>query len=96
MVGFSHNANDASIFRCAAAIPPRSRASFEMVAGTELADRAAAGHAGCAAPLAVHVVGQLLALPGGDLAPPADDSALGGSGENRRCTYFMRNSIRAF
>ena len=68
----------ANIFCCATAIPPRSRASFEMVAGMKLADRAAAAYAGGDALVAVHVVGQLPALPGGDLEPLAVDSALGG------------------
>ncbi len=49
-----------------------------MVAGMELADRAAAVYAGGDAPVAVHVGGQLLTLPGGDLEPLAVDSALGG------------------
>lgn len=82
LVGFSHNANDTSIFRCAATAPRRSCASFAIVAGMELADRAVA-YTGGNALLAVHVVGQLRALSGGDLDMLADDSALGGGGENR-------------
>ena len=90
MVGFSHNGYDASIFCCEATIPPSSRASFETVSGMELADRSAAVYAGGDAPVAVHAVVQLSALPGDDKEArpiiPARDLGVSGSA----CTHDFR------
>lgn len=53
--------------------------------GLELGDRAPACHAGTAAPVAIHVAGQVRATADGDLILAAGD---------RRAGCFTRNSIR--